>query len=1237
MNKSFFIPFWAFVASLIVLMAISLAEPKISGKANDNPQSLDVKVERQIRDWEFSVVKLHEQWFTDTFQILRNWNEVKSIALESGFDCYIFRNDTLLQWTNQEISPIPTPKKLKAGSNYYKAANGHYFVFLKSYKDYDVLCATLIKKEYIYRNQFLQNHLHPSLSFLKEIQLSAEPKEGYSPLLSISGSPLFYIQIAAAHYIQPLWIWYGFIFFLIVLLVSAHQLMQVGLKRHSLLATIIFAAFWFIVRFLNTYYQEPTFIYKTSLFNPFIYASSAWFPSLGDLLIDSLIVIWWLIMYEKVYSIKFRTWNPHIKNILFVFWLVAALLMSHMSVLSLRSLTIDSQISFNISNIYHISQYTYIALLLLIIQLLSVYYVVRNFYRMWERYNFNRAKWMQVLMMLMLYVATVWLSESVTLFQLAFTILLMVVLLLYKHFNTNFNRFQQYFGLIFIIAFFAAWGINHWSEKKEHEERKIFALKIVAQNDITTDYFLRGIERKIEKDAYITEYFQSPFITKSLFEKRIRQIYFTGYLSKYEVSVYDYDRYGNHFKARNQYSYRTLNKVYEQESTPYFNKYFRYLGSNTLAKGYIARIEIEDSQGDELGVMFILLKPKLIQNENRFDELLIDGYKAGIQPPNSYSFALYKDKNLVYQSGNYPFRIKNTWGESVDNFHFFEENGYEHMLYTDKQPLTVVVSKEINTVTQTAGLFSFIFTLCTSILVLILFVYVTLNAQAYKRFPWFQRYCINPLRNLFNELLLIQTQDALYLRTRIQTSIIFILFVSLLVSAYLTIGFINQKYNTRQTERLMKKLRSATLAVENENIRTYELKYANEVEAFVNELADLYDNDITLFDVNGKVLASSISKIYDEHIIAPVMNEDAYYHLKLLRESQYSNFEQIGTLSFQSAYAPVFYSNNELLGYLHLPYFSQRVDLLSEISSIIIGFINLYVVLFIFIGLLAYIISRNISRPLALIQQSLARIKLEQNEPIAWSRQDEIGELVAQYNRMIAQLEESARKLAETEREDAWREIARQIAHEIKNPLTPMKLSIQHLHRAYMNNDANIGEKLQKTTQLLVNQIDMLSDLASEFSSFAKMPQPMHEWFNVCDALANIKRLYQTDTNATIHLQCDVQDELYFDASYFSRSIGNIVKNALQSIPEDREGFVEIRAKQYTDFVEISVRDNGIGMSEAQASNVFKPYFSTKIHGMGLGLPIVKSMIESGKGTITFTSTEGQGTVFVIQLPLTNR
>jgi nitrogen fixation/metabolism regulation signal transduction histidine kinase len=235
---------------------------------------------------------------------------------------------------------------------------------------------------------------------------------------------------------------------------------------------------------------------------------------------------------------------------------------------------------------------------------------------------------------------------------------------------------------------------------------------------------------------------------------------------------------------------------------------------------------------------------------------------------------------------------------------------------------------------------------------------------------------------------------------------------------------------------------------------------------------------------------------------------------------------------------------------------------------------------------------------------------------------------------MIEKLEESVQKLAVSEREGAWRDIARQIAHEIKNPLTPMKLSIQHLERAWNDQSPKLPETFKKVTQTLITQIDSLSELATGFSSFAKMPMPNYELVNLHELVSQIVTLHAHQFEGDIQFVIPENTVVEFDKGYLNRILVNLIKNAMQAIPEGRRGCIQINTKLVGPLIQIAVQDNGTGITLSQQEKIFTPYFSTKTVGMGLGLPIVKSMIESGGGHIYFSSEEGIGTVFTIELPL---
>jgi len=272
-----------------------------------------------------------------------------------------------------------------------------------------------------------------------------------------------------------------------------------------------------------------------------------------------------------------------------------------------------------------------------------------------------------------------------------------------------------------------------------------------------------------------------------------------------------------------------------------------------------------------------------------------------------------------------------------------------------------------------------------------------------------------------------------------------------------------------------------------------------------------------------------------------------------------------------------------------------------------------------------------------MLQDKFRKIRLgAKNDPILYHSRDELGGLVKEYNRAIGELAQSANRLARSERESAWREMAKQIAHEINNPLTPMKLSIQHLKRAYDNNSERFSEYMEKISRSLVEQIDSLSDIATEFSNFAKMPVAQNERMDIIEKINNVipifaiddnKRAFHTDYHGLEHAM------IFADKEQISRVFINLFKNALQAIPKGRQAEIRIDVQRIDRMVWVQVKDNGIGIPEEMQEKIFRPNFTTKSSGMGMGLSIVHSIIKSIDGTISFKTSRGEGTTFIISLP----
>jgi len=307
----------------------------------------------------------------------------------------------------------------------------------------------------------------------------------------------------------------------------------------------------------------------------------------------------------------------------------------------------------------------------------------------------------------------------------------------------------------------------------------------------------------------------------------------------------------------------------------------------------------------------------------------------------------------------------------------------------------------------------------------------------------------------------------------------------------------------------------------------------------------------------------------------------------------------------------------------------------TTITDFLSPLLNVYLFLFILSGALAFVFSDGITKPLLRIRDSLNKVKLgKENEPIEWKKNDELGELIDDYNRIIREIDESAKMLAMTEREVAWREMAKQIAHEIKNPLTPMKLSIQHLQFASRKNPEKLQELIGRTSSTLIEQIDNLSRIASEFSTFAKMPEAKNEKVNLNELVSSAHDLFRNRDDMDIELVVPI-DEIYVfaDRNYLLRVLTNLMKNSIQAIPMDRRGRIKIRLYQKSELALIEVCDNGCGIPEEVRKKVFQPNFTSKNSGTGLGLAICNNIVESFHGRIFFETEVEKGTSFFVELP----
>jgi two-component system, NtrC family, nitrogen regulation sensor histidine kinase NtrY len=401
----------------------------------------------------------------------------------------------------------------------------------------------------------------------------------------------------------------------------------------------------------------------------------------------------------------------------------------------------------------------------------------------------------------------------------------------------------------------------------------------------------------------------------------------------------------------------------------------------------------------------------------------------------------------------------------------------------------------------------------------------------------------------------------------------------------------------------------------------------------IHELSDIHNLEINIYSLKGKLLKSSKASFSIDKVAPPIPN----YILKLVQssvEKRYVDIKNSNGIKNRSAYSQIKDDKFKPLGILNIPYVEDDGFYETELQQFLVRLSQVYSIMLIIAFALAYFLASYITKSLKTISDKINETSLNQkNEKIVIEANSrEINSLITAYNKMVDKLEESATMLAQSEREQAWREMAKQVAHEIKNPLTPMRLTVQSFQRKFDSNDPNLVQKLDDYSKTLIQQIDTMTAVASAFSNFASMPAQQNELLNIVDVVELALDIFNEDFIVFKSEKEEIITQM--DRTQLIRIITNLVKNAIQAIPEDQqEKQVLVTVSDKINQVEISVSDNGIGIEEEIRSYIFEPKFTTKTSGMGLGLGIIKNIIENYKGTITFETELGKGTTFTVLLP----
>lgn len=465
--------------------------------------------------------------------------------------------------------------------------------------------------------------------------------------------------------------------------------------------------------------------------------------------------------------------------------------------------------------------------------------------------------------------------------------------------------------------------------------------------------------------------------------------------------------------------------------------------------------------------------------------------------------------------------------------------------------------------------------------------------------------------------------------------ILLVLIASVLILGITIYQFreINADYHQNRMERKEEQIRqSIDLTLEKTTYPVEESKLGLIFMTEIYEIAVVQNMNFNIYTLDGTLVKSSRPK-FENDSISICIEPEILNALEISPDKRYVKENAAAGDKYQSSYTYITDRKFKPIGILNLPYFEDNSFNDKELREFLMRLGGVYILMLIMAIALAFVISKYITRSLETISNMMERTNLNRNNEKIYIKSpgEEIEKLISSYNRMIDELGQSAAKLARSEREQAWREMAKQVAHEIKNPLTPMRLSVQSFERKFDSNDPDIEEKVKEYSKTLIQQIDTMSSIASAFSNFAEMPAQQNETLNVVKIVKLALDIFNEDY---IHFLAEDEEIIAkLDRTQLIRVVTNLVKNATQAITEIDSPRVLVSVVKEKDYVKISVADNGVGISEENREKIFEPKFTTKNSGMGLGLGMVKNIVETYKGSIDFTSQSGKGTVFYVKFP----
>jgi two-component system nitrogen regulation sensor histidine kinase NtrY len=1149
-------------------------------------------------------------------------------------------NQDLLFWNSQKILPPVADFGLMDGEYFQRLTNGYYTVVKKTLRysgmnNRSVVAYLLIP---VLNQYYLEKYIYLPTEFVHDKEAItkigiAKSKTDY-PINALSGKPLFYVSkvthsaLDVTDDITVILRLAALLFILLYLHLGAESFS----RKRPVYGVVFLGVLLLLLRTMLYIFPGIFSFRQFPLFDPTIYATNWLNRSLGDLLINSILICWLVLFaWRNLGALKrlprFLTGKRiYAAGVAALFFLIFATFQLANVV---HGLVADSKISFNVTDFFSLTIFTAIGLIILALLSLSYFYFTRllfHFIFPAFRNHFIYIYFIETLLGLVF--LTFRSGDSIVLFHLPVLIWLVIYTLLVSQERFIINRFRATIaGVLFWIFVFSvslAVIILQANREKEIRVRKAIAEKYDQTSDIdrTLSIAITYLDNRFLLNNFSR--FRNPDENRILRDSILRSSFAPGYATRYDTRIYVFDPSGRGIYNDGPMTYPELNTIstVQSRATNVPDLYYHETSFDQFT--YITRRIVADSS-TALGSFFIVSTPKRFGNTDAFyPELFKQAKPNDIENSDIYSYAVYKDTLLISSSSKYPFPVTLTRSQIPrSEFEQHVNGGYEELWYKSSNKKVIVVAKKRESLIESITLFSYLF--CA-------FLFMVGLIQIISLLLWIANE--EGSRNIFSRF---------NIRSQIQGTIIFISVLLFVIIGIATISFFIVRYNRNNMDKLSRTggvmVRELQKHLSDSSIFSPLISdsasRAN-MKKLIDEIADVQGVNVNVYDLQGNLMVTSEDIVYTRGVLSNKIHPLAFYHLDRLREVQHVQEEVLSSLTYLSIYSAVRNEQGKKLYYLNIPYFTSQLDLKQEISNFLVTIINLNAFIFLIAGVIALFLTNKITQSFSVIGEKMRAIRLGRtNEEIVWNKNDEIGELVKQYNKMVQQLEESAEALAKSEREGAWREMARQVAHEIKNPLTPMKLSIQYLQKAINSNHTNVKELTASVANTLIEQIDHLSKIAADFSQFANITNKKIEIVDLHQVIGSLVDLYSSNPKIDITWE-KIPGTLVMkaDKTQMNRVFTNLLANAVDACLQNDACTLKVSETLKDHLIMISISDNGEGIPEEMHTKIFMPNFTTKTSGTGLGLAMTKSIVEQAQGHIWFETEVGKGTTFFVELPV---